>query len=197
MKIILGSSSKWRREIASKELGQEVELRIPDIDEKEIALNSKVTNPQDHVLVIAKAKLEKIMKENFNEKVIFMCFDTVIVTDNIILEKPNDQKHMIEMLKTWCLKDKITSIYTAVCMGTNFPLKTVFSVEKADVTLLRDLTIEEFNNYISHEDCLVSSGAMVVEYLIDYNCVKIDGDINVIFGLPIQKVKENFEILKK
>ena len=197
MKIILGSSSKWRREIASKELGQEVELRIPDIDEKEIALNSKVTNPQDHVLVIAKAKLEKIMKENFNEKVIFMCFDTVIVTDNIILEKPNDQKHMIEMLKTWCLKDKITSIYTAVCMGTNFPLKTVFSVEKADVTLLRDLTIEEFNNYISHEDCLVSSGAMVVEYLIDYNCVKIDGDINVIFGLPIQKVKENFEILKQ
>ena len=197
MKIILGSTSKWRQSIAQQSRGMEVLTALAGIDEKAAAAAGNPKTPADHVRVIAAAKLEKVMKdfENDADDVIVMCYDTVVVYDGQILEKPSDQDDLIRMVKTWAKKGTTTYVYTAVEIGkrtkaTN-KIEKLEKVCKAAILLTRELTEKEFNDYINDKYVKSSSGAYIVENLQEIGAADItEGTIDIIQGLPIETTKE-------
>lgn len=202
MRIILGSSSKWRRSLAKKHLGLDVELLPADIDERKVAKDSNPQTPQDHTSVIAKAKLEHLLslvssdQNRNNDPVIIICCDTIVYFNGQILEKPTDHKDCANMIKLWGKKGCRVEVYTAVAVGSVYGPKnspktiSLCEVERSDVVMTRDLKDDEIESYVKNSDAIQSSGAVIVEDLMDMNSAVIDGDQTVIEGLPISNVKK-------
>ncbi|KAH0795523.1 Maf-like protein [Histomonas meleagridis] len=201
IRVILGSSSKWRRELAKKYLGCESDLMAADIDEKKIAREAKPKTIQDHPLVIAKAKLSHLLGKVNDPKTLILCYDTIVVCNGKILEKPDSEEECISMIKMWAKKDEIIEVYTAIAIGLTEPRIEKFDVQRADIKMTRDFTDEDVQTYIqkSNSMCITSSGAVIVEDLIDMNSAVISsGEMSVIEGLPIEGTKQIInEILKQ
>ncbi|OHT12732.1 Maf-like protein [Tritrichomonas foetus] len=197
MKVILGSSSKWRQNLAKKHLGYDVSLLPADIDEKKVAHEANPKTPQEHTTVIAKAKLEHLLTKVTDPKTIIICCDTIVYFDGNILEKPTDHDDCVNMIKMWSKNGDRTEIYTAVAIGSTEPRIILSAVERADVVMTRDLKDEEIEPYIKESGCIQSSGSVIVESLIDMNAAVIDGDQTVIEGLPISCVKRMIEEIAK
>ena len=189
MKVILGSCSKWRRQLAKQYLNIDMELMPAGIDEREAAKSANPNDVSDHPMVIAKAKLAHLLQKVKEQNTLIMCFDTIVCCNGKILEKPRDQKECIEMIKTWAKKDTIIEVYTAVAIGLTKPRIERYECQRADIRMTRDLMEDEISEYIKKSNCIVSSGAVVVEDLIDVNAATVDGDQTIIEGLPIEACK--------
>ena len=186
MRIILGSTSKWRHEIATNALGMNIEMMEANIDEKATAREANPKTPSDHVSAIAKGKLDKIFSLVTGDPAIVMCYDTVVVYDNQILEKPIDHDDLVRMVKLWGSKDKITSVYTALAIGRTDTNERIYEVHVSRVIMTRDLTSEEFEKYVNGKYVKYSSGALITEDLIEINACRIDGNLDTIQGLPVE-----------
>ena len=204
MKIVLGSKSKWRRSIAEESLGMEVLMAEADVDEKAVARAANPKTPQDHVKAIASAKLDKVLKdlENSDDDTIVLCYDTVVVYDNQILEKPKDETDLERMVKLWAKKGTTTFVYTAVAIGKRTKKdnkqERLETVCKAAILLTDEMTEERFNHYIQDQYVRQSSGAYIVENLQEMGIAEItEGTIDIIQGLPIETTKEYVNQLLK
>ncbi|KAL2333707.1 hypothetical protein Fmac_014920 [Flemingia macrophylla] len=101
-KIILGSSSKARREILA-EMGYEFTIMTADIDEKSI----RREKPEDLVMTLAEAKADAIAQRLFTggpleedaSTTLLITADTVVVYRGIIREKPTSEKEAREFIK--------------------------------------------------------------------------------------------------
>lgn len=190
MRIILGSTSKWRREIASQALGCEVETCAADIDERAVTEGKTGISIIDYPSLIAQAKLAKLMGEHTGNPAIYMCFDTIVVYRNQILNKPKDKEDLIRMVKMWASIGEKTEVYTAISVGRTDNNKIVNVVERSDVIMTRTLTETEFDNYTNGKYVAASSGALIVEDLQEINAATIEGELSTIQGFPITKTKE-------
>ncbi|WVZ26672.1 hypothetical protein V8G54_005216 [Vigna mungo] len=111
-KIILGSSSKARREILS-EMGYEFTIMTADIDEKSI----RREKPEDLVMALAEAKADAIVQrlptggglEEDDSTTLLITADTVVVYRGIIREKPTSEKEAREFIKGLQL-DRFTTL---------------------------------------------------------------------------------------
>lgn len=186
MRIILGSTSKWRHEIATRALNMTIEMMEANIDEKAAAREAHPKDPAEHVSAIAKGKLDKIFSMVTGDPAIVMCYDTVVVYDNQILEKPVDHDDLVRMVKLWGSKDKITSVYTALAIGRTDTNERIYEVHVSRVIMTRDLTSEEFEKYVNGKYVKYSSGALITEDLIEINACRIDGNLDTIQGLPVE-----------
>ena len=86
MKLILGSSSQFRRAVMD-ELGFEYEVMAPEIDEKAI----RIDDPDALVLAIAHAKADALVGAVEGEALIITS-DQVVVWNGQIREKPQDRE---------------------------------------------------------------------------------------------------------
>ncbi|XP_029129626.1 7-methyl-GTP pyrophosphatase isoform X1 [Cajanus cajan] len=101
-KIILGSSSKARREILA-EMGYEFTIVTADIDEKSI----RREKPEDLVMTLAEAKADAIVQrlstgvslEEDTSTTLLITADTVVVYRGTIREKPTSEKEAREFIK--------------------------------------------------------------------------------------------------
>ncbi|TKY55820.1 cytoplasm protein [Spatholobus suberectus] len=101
-KIILGSSSKARREILG-EMGYEFTIMTADIDEKGI----RREKPEDLVMALAEAKADTIVQrllaggslEEDASTTLLITADTVVVYRGVIREKPTSEKEAREFIK--------------------------------------------------------------------------------------------------
>ena len=181
--------------MAKNHLGIDVALMPPDIDEREAGTRSD-GSPESHTSVIALAKLEYLLQKIPEPNTIVMCCDTIVYNDGKILEKPSDMEECVKMVRTWGKKDNRISVYTAIAVGRTEPRNIQSSVERADIVMTRDLTEEEIPQYIETSGALQSSGAVIVESLVEMNAAVVEGDQTVIEGLPITATKKFLELLK-
>lgn len=205
MKLILASKSKWRRDVAQKHLGLPIETTESGCDEKEIIKTHHPHTPQEHVLLISKGKLHSVRqlrKNNFDKDKsdeIILCYDTIVYCKGEVLEKPVDDNDLKRMVNLWGKQGEITSIFTAISIGKLSNEEEDFNkVERADVKFLRDFTQEEYNDYINDETVKSSSGAYIIEKLLEYKIAEIiEGSMDIIEGFPIEETKRAISILMK
>ena len=189
-KFVLGSSSQWRRQLANKFLGIEVALMPADIDERAAAKGAKDGTPEAHTAVIAAAKLEHLLAQVNEPNTVIMCFDTVVYSNGKILEKPADMEDAVAMVRMWAKKGNRIGVYTGVAVGRTEPRSIHECVERADIVMTRDLEESEIPGYIERSNGLYSSGAVIVEELVEMKAATVDGDQSVIEGLPIAGTKK-------
>lgn len=180
--LILASNSPRRREILGQ-VGFAFSVVASDIDE-----SFPADMPLNEVPVFLSEKKARVLAD-INPHAIILAADTVVILDDIILNKPADKSEAREMLKL--LSGKTHEVVTGITLIT--PNETVSIADSAMVSF-RSLADWEMDWYVKGGFGLDKAGAYGVQDFIGMAGIeKIDGSFYTVMGLPIFHV---FNLLK-
>jgi septum formation protein len=95
MRLILGSSSKYRKAVLER-AGMEFETMAPDIDEKAVRSEDFYELP----LLVARAKMEAL-KPKLSKPGIVIAADQVAICEGELREKPTSKEEAVRFLSTY------------------------------------------------------------------------------------------------
>lgn len=186
MKYILASASPRRRELLKK-TGIDFDVFPSSIEEK-----ITKTAPAEVVMELAAQKACDVFhrlssESNSSEPLTVIGADTVVVYQEEILGKPEDETEVLDMLSM--LADRTHQVYTGVSIITeeNGRCQTNTFFEKTDVTFY-PIFREDLLRYIASGDCLDKAGAYGIQGDFAIHIKEIQGDYNNVVGLPIGRV---------
>ena len=172
--LILASNSPRRREILGQ-VGFAFSVVASDIDE-----SFPADMPLDEVPVFLSEKKARVLAD-INPHAIILAADTVVILDDVILNKPADKSEAREMLKL--LSGKTHEVVTGITLIT--PNETVSIADSAMVSF-RSLADWEVDWYVKGGFGLDKAGAYGVQDFIGMAGIeKIDGSFYTVMGLPI------------
>ena len=177
--LILASQSP-RRQNLLRELGFQFEIMPADINEDDF---TDGIDPVDHVKDLSLKKAEFI-SEKIKEPSIVLGSDTIVVLNNIILNKPTDKKDAIRMLNL--LSGNTHIVYSGIALVDTNSKKNKVAVQKTFVTF-RGLTGDEIEAYVETGSPLDKAGAYGIQD--DFGAVfvsHIEGCYYNIVGLPLE-----------
>ncbi|SFB16223.1 MULTISPECIES: nucleoside triphosphate pyrophosphatase [unclassified Bacillus (in: firmicutes)] len=174
-RLILASSSPRRKELLEN-LHLTFEISSSDVDE---SFDAEMT-PAEVVKMLAKRKAQKVFESNPDAFVIGS--DTVVVSDELILGKPETESEAIEMLKR--LSGKTHSVFTGVAILS--PIKNTEFYEKTDV-MFWELTDEEIRSYVQSGEPFDKAGGYGIQGFGSMLVKKISGDYFAVVGLPVSR----------
>jgi septum formation protein len=184
-KLILGSSSIWRRRVMMK-LGAPFDVISPDIDEKAI----RHPDPFDLTHAIAIAKAEALMGTLDGPALIVTC-DQVAVFAGEVREKPESADQAREWLRSY--RGKTVQTVTAVVVTDVAALVQTFGVDVASVAY-GAITEAAIESAIARGDVLNSCGAFTVDDPDLGRYVEgIEGEKESIEGLPLDLTRSLLE----
>ena len=175
MKLILASSSPRRRDLLNQ-VNIKFELREQLTDESRVT----ITEPVEKVKTLAAIKSHNT---KVSDSEVILTADTVVSKDGVIYEKPENKDHAREMIKS--LSGGIHQVYTG-CMLRSLH-KEEFIISQTDVVFY-DLTDEEIENHLQHEDYMDKAGAYGIQSHGALLVKEIHGDYNTVVGLPLAEV---------
>ena len=176
--IILASNSPRRRELLAG-LDLEFEVKVLDgIDE------SYPDMPRQLVAQYIAGKKADAYLATLNESDLVITADTVVIVDNDILGKPNDEQEAKAMLRR--ISGRSNQVVTAVRLLTP-DARREFSVS-TDVTF-KPLTDEEIDYYVEHYHPLDKAGAYGIQEWIGYvGVTALNGSYFNVMGFPVQRI---------
>ena len=115
--------------------------------------------------------------------------DTIVCIDDVMLGKPNDREHAIEMLLQ--LSGRSHYVFTGITVGT---IKTKITDFDSSEVIFKNLSMEEIEWYVDKYKPFDKAGSYGVQEWIGYIAIeKIIGSFYNVMGLPTQKL---YTILK-
>ena len=155
MKIILGSSSKYRRAILQKH-GYEFETMSPDIDEGTIRTDDHYKLP----LLLARAKIDALIPK-ISEPALVITADAVVVCDGILHEKPRNEAEARLFLAKYSDGKPSETVSALVVINTvNNKRSEGVDIAKIYFRPLPNSVVEEF---IKTSDPYSKAGAFAIE----------------------------------
>ena len=187
IKLILASKSKVRKEILDKN-NIENEVEPSNVDE-EIIKNSLLKEKATPEMIsknLAEVKANKISLKNIDKLVLGA--DSVIDLDGELISKPENRTEALEILRK--LSGKKHNLVSSVCISKNGSMVWNYS-DKAYLTM-KDLSENDLKNYLSKisDESLYAYNVYQIEGEGRKLFSNVEGDINTIMGLPINKIKE-------
>jgi septum formation protein len=179
-KIVLGSSSKWRRRVMMK-LGVPFDVISPDIDEKAI----RRPDPFDLTYEIAVAKADALLKEFDHPALIITC-DQVAVFEGEVREKPEGPQQARDWLRSY--RGKTVQTVTAVVVTDVATRIQTFGVDVASVAY-DDIPDAAIESVIARGDVLNSCGAVI----LGGHAKLVDGEKESVEGLPLDLTRSLLE----
>jgi len=181
MEFILASQSPRRKEILDM-LSLEYKQESSDLEERIDPLSA----PEINAMSIAFQKAYSISKNNVNKTVI--AADTIVVINNKILGKPENDDDAMEMLAL--LNNKTHHVYTGIAL-INLALDIkVVDFDRTEV-VFKNNSIKKLEKYIESKEPFGKAGAYAIQgkggLLVDHF---IGSFFNVI-GLPIDTLNNN------
>lgn len=173
MKILLGSNSSRRKELL-KEIGFDFEVVKIDCDE----VFPENTNPENVAAYLSELKSSAFRELKADE--VLITADTVVVLENQILGKPENEKSAFAMLKK--LSGNEHFVYSAFTVKT-----TKQKITKTDVAkvFFDAFTEEEISYYISYYRPFDKAGSYGIQDWLGMTKIKkIEGSFYTIMGLP-------------
>ena len=185
MKFILASKSPRRRDILKK--GNFIFKVVPSkFDESKISTR---LNPREYCMKLARSKAQDILGKYDNYTIIGA--DTIVVIDNLILNKPKNISEAKNMLRL--LSNREHQVITGVSLQNSILNidHTFFDISK--VTFYK-LSNSEIDKYILDYNPLDKAGSYGIQ---DGSCLfikAIKGSYDNIVGFPISKF---YQVLKE
>lgn len=180
--LILASNSPRRREILSQ-AGFAFSVVASDVDE-----SFPTDMPLNEVPVFLSEKKARVLADIIPQAII-LAADTVVILDDVILNKPTDKSEAREMLQL--LSAKTHEVVTGITLIT--PNETVSIADSAMVSF-RSLADWEVDWYVKGGFGLDKAGAYGVQDFIGMAGIeKMEGSFYTVMGLPIFHV---FNLLK-
>ena len=175
MHLVLASGSA-RRALLLSVAGYTFDVAIPDVDETPLPDEG----PAAYVLRLSEEKASSVRA---GADAVVLGADTAVVLDGVVLGKPNDEAHALEMLIA--LSGRSHSVLTGwtVMKGD----ESRFGVTESRVTFT-PRTPDELRGYIQETDLLDKAGAYAIQgddgWLID----SVRGSRSNVMGLPVADV---------
>lgn len=193
-KIILGSASPRRRELL-RQMGVDFEVRVSDKEE-----HYHSVMPDEIVKELALMKAENVADElagetgNIKDTVILGA-DTVVVLDEKILGKPEDEKDAFRMIQQ--LQGREHKVYTGVAVLDFDSEGSRHTVNHAVETkvYVHEMTEEEIQRYLAAGDYKDKAGSYGIQGSFAPYIDRIDGDYYNVVGLPVSYVYRTFREL--
>jgi MAF protein len=193
MKVILASSSKFRKQLLNK-LNISFKCISPDIDEKR--LNNEAV--KDYVKRLSIEKASKIACSN--QKSIIIGSDEVADLKGRIIGKPITKKNAKKQLKM--ISGNKVVFRTGLCVLNSETGKYYASVNNYNI-FFKDLNDSIINKYLESDDVLKCAASIRIEGLAINLVRKMNGaDPSSIMGLPLIKLIDylarfNIDIMTK
>ena len=179
MKVILASSSKFRKQLLDK-LNISFKCISPDIDEKR--LNNE--SVRDYVKRLSIEKASKIAFSN--QKSIIIGSDEVADLNGKIIGKPITKKNARKQLRM--LSGNKVVFRTGLCVLNSETGKYYASVNNYNI-FFKDLNDNIINKYLENDDVLNCAASIRIEGLAINLVRKMNGaDPSSIMGLPLIKL---------
>lgn len=172
--IILASKSPRRRELLAR-IVPDFEICPADVDES----IAEGTAPQQAVEQLARRKARAVYEQAVPGALV-IASDTIVVCDDVILGKPEDEVDAVRMLHM--LSGRTHQVMTAVCIRTCDTELAEVSV--TDVTF-RALHDGEAEAYAASGEPLDKAGAYGIQGAGGLFVSGIRGDYYGVMGLPI------------
>ena len=172
--LILASQSPRRRELLTL-IGIPHEVRPANVDES-YRLGEMA---EEHVERLAREKAAAMHQDD----AIVIGSDTIVVVDDRVLGKPDNEADAADMLAL--LSGKTHVVMTAVAVAWGGRLES--SVEKVEVTFhkLSDALIRA---YIATGEPMDKAGAYGIQGFGATIVQRVDGDYFAVMGLPLQRL---------
>jgi len=183
IKIILASQSPRRYDLLNM-IGLKFEVKPSNIAEK----NHNKLQPLDYALFNAKEKA-KVVSEKYPDALIISA-DTIVIYDNQILEKPEDENHAFDILnKLNGNEHQVITAFGIVIKNKNI---SIFDYETTQV-IFRQLTPEKIKEYVKTGESLDKAGAYGAQGLGSLLIDRVEGCFYNVVGFPIGKFYTMFE----
>ena len=191
-KIILASKSKVRKKIL-EENGISCVVEPANVDEdlvKESLINEDIT-PTIISKNLAELKANKISKKKNGELVLGA--DSVIDLNGVIISKPSNREEALKILQK--LNGKKHHLVSSVCISKNGSMIWNYT-DKAGLTM-KQLTDDELKSYLAKikDEVLYAYNVYQIEGEGRSIFTKIEGNENIIMGLPVKQIKEYLNTL--
>lgn len=177
--IILASQSPRRKELLGR-IVPDFTVCPADVDER----MSPACTPKQNVYELAQRKARAVW-EQADPSALVIAADTIVVCDDAILGKPQDEADALRMLTM--LSGRTHQVMTAVCVKTADRMLTDVSV--TDVTF-RPLHEGEAQAYIAGGEPMDKAGAYGIQGAGGLFVSGILGDYYGVMGLPICMLSE-------
>lgn len=175
--LMMASASPRRRELIAN-LGRDCICMAVDADETMDA----ALLPEEAVVQVAVRKAQAAAKLPESEGRLIIAADTIVVVDDTICGKPQDEADAERMLKS--LSGREHSVLTGVCLITPKGNSLSF-FERTGVQFCR-LTDSEIADYIASREPMDKAGAYGIQTASGSLFIKgISGDYYNVMGLPV------------
>lgn len=136
------------------------------------------------------AYLDEAFHKQYSDKTI-LAADTIVVLDDEIINKPEDKKDAIRMLKS--LSGRKHKVITGVVLHTDYKQVSFSEITEVEFYELTDAQVEF---YIDKYQPYDKAGAYAIQEWIGVIGIKnISGDFYNVMGLPISRVIRELEKL--
>lgn len=175
------ASGSPRRKKILEEMGLEFEIITSDYEEVFETLDFSYEKIEELAYNKAKSVVDEIIRSQFTiHNSLILSADTVVVLNNQILCKPQDEDDAVEMLK--CLSGRKHSVVTSICL---------IDKETSDYKVLSTTSYVEFNdlpdeliiNYVNDFKPLDKAGSYGIQELPEGFVKDIEGSFENIIGL--------------
>lgn len=183
MKIILGSSSKYRRAVLESN-GYTFEVMSPDIDEKTIRTQDYYQLP----LLLARAKA-KALVPRISEEALVITADQVVVCNGDLHEKPKDAEEARDFLKKYGNRYPAETVSALVVTNTkNGKRGEGVDIAKTYYNFIPDAAIEEF---VEKGDPYSKAGGFAIQSpILQPYQDRIEGAEDSIMGMPLELLEK-------
>ena len=177
MKVILASASP-RRQALLQQIGIEPVVQPASFEE----VGGRAELAHEVALANAKGKCDAVYAEAGDELPV-VAADTIVVIDNVILGKPQDEAEAQAMLTR--LSGRTHQVMTGVAV--RYKGQQLAKVCATDVSF-RELTAAEIAAYIATKEPLDKAGAYGIQGKGALWVDKIEGSYTNVVGLPVEHV---------
>ena len=183
--IILASGSPRRQELL-KQLGIDFSVVLRPVSED----FPEGMAGEEIALYLSARKGDAFEDGFFTDSTLLITADTIVCLGDVVLGKPNDRDHAIQILES--LSGKMHEVITGVSIRT---LRKKVNFAVSTNVYFKRLRTDEIIYYVDNYKPYDKAGAYGIQEWIGYVGVeKIDGSFYNVMGLPVLKLYE--ELLK-
>ncbi len=183
MKLILGSSSKYKRSVLEK-AGYQFEALNPDVDEFSIRSDDYYKLP----LLLARAKAQDLASK-ISEPALIIGSDIVVVCDGVLYEKPESEEQSRAWLKKYS-QGYSADCPSGLCVINTETGKIVEGTYTASITF-HPIPDEVMEDFIKNGDPYSKAGGFSVQlpFLKPY-IKEMVGTTESMMGMPIHLLED-------
>lgn len=195
--IVLASASPRRRELLQN-AGIDFRVHAVDVDESE-GLEG-LTLPEDVVKRLAERKghaaVEELVDQDYRGDMAVIAADTVVGLDGVIFGKPKDEddaRRMLEQL-SGCTHQVSTGVSIWLIhagVGDDFGIMYRTFVDTAYVTF-DELTTQQIDDYLQSGEPFDKAGAYGIQGQASTFVTRLQGSLDTVIGLPVQRLLSDY-----